>query len=452
MKRLLLSVFAAAITAAFVIPASATAGDITLSGQYLVRGEFRGSPQFVVGNNQSIYLQRIRLHADAQATDDVSVKITLQDTAEWGQAEHGTGGPGLTDGTRTNQLDLHESYLNIENLLDQPIDLRVGTQQLAYGDQRLIGAFNWNASARSFDAIKATYKSDAANVDIFTAKIGENTTGVLPNSNGGGDADQDLLGVYATVKSIENNTLDLYYLYLRDGSNDAMVAVSNHSPAVGTVNATQTLATYGARLKGAFQDFDYTAEIAIQSGDIPTSGTDVDLKGTAYAVKVGYKLPTAIKAKVGAQYVYASGDDSATDNENGTFSNLFPTNHGHMGYADQQAWRNVAAWSLDVNATLSDKLGVKAAYWAFALAEQNDDWYHAGRWMTAETITARLSNGTDDDVGTEIDLVATYKYNSAVTAQLGISRFMVGDLVETNVGSSLAEDQDFAYLQLVGNF
>ena len=448
MKRLLLSVFAAAITAAFVIPAPATAGDITLSGQYRVRGEFRGSPQFTLGSNQSSYLQRVRLTANAQATDDVSVKITLQDSVRWGLAEHGTGGPGLTDGTRTNTLDLHESYINITNLLDQPIDLRVGTQELVYGDQRLIGAFGWNNSGRSFDAIKATYKSDAADVDFITAKIGESTTSVLPNANGGGDADQDLYGVYATVKSIANNSLDIYFLYLRDGSTGAMVATTNDTPT--GINGSQTLATYGARLKGTFQDFDYTAEVALQSGDIPTSGTDMDLSGTAYAVKVGYKLPTAMKTRVGAQYVFASGDDGSNANENETFSNLFPTNHGHMGYADQQAWRNVAAWSVDVNATLSDKLGVKAAYWSFALDEKNDDWYHAGRWMTAEAITARLSNGTDDDVGTEIDLVATYKYNSAVTAQLGISRFFVGDLIETNVPTE--EDMDFAYLQLVGNF
>src|SRR3972149_701459 len=116
MKRLLLSVFAAAITAAWVIPAPVTAADVTLSGQYRLRSEFRDNADFSTAttDNTSFYGQRVRLTAKAQATDDTSVKITLQDTRNWGASQAAAGGPGLTD--TGNTLDLHESYVNVKNI------------------------------------------------------------------------------------------------------------------------------------------------------------------------------------------------------------------------------------------------------------------------------------------------------------------------------------------------
>jgi hypothetical protein len=57
----------------------------------------------------------------------------------------------------SDQFDLHQGYVNLGNLREFPVTLKVGRRELSYGDERLVGAFDWNNIGRSFDAIKARY-------------------------------------------------------------------------------------------------------------------------------------------------------------------------------------------------------------------------------------------------------------------------------------------------------
>ncbi|MEK7772988.1 MAG: alginate export family protein, partial [Deltaproteobacteria bacterium] len=171
MKRILLSVFAAALTAAYVVPANAA--DVTFGGQYRLRGEYRSNSDYNddADDSTNFWGQRVRFTADAKATDDTSVKITLQDTRTWGVANQSTDdGSGAT---LDNTVDLHESYLNVKSIFGSPINLRVGRQELAYGGERLISPGDWSNNARSFDAIKFMYSTADVNVDVFTSKITE---------------------------------------------------------------------------------------------------------------------------------------------------------------------------------------------------------------------------------------------------------------------------------------
>ncbi|MFQ5464862.1 MAG: alginate export family protein [Thermodesulfobacteriota bacterium] len=458
MKRILLSVFAAALTAAWAVPA--TAASVDFSGQYRLRGEFRDNKDFDENNTDtnSDYLQRVRLTANAQATSDTSVKITIQDSRTWGtnvttKGTPGvTSGPGLTDANNNTSLDLHESYVLVKDLFGSPISAKIGRQQLVYGDQRLIGAFGWDNRARSFDAIKFSYGSEMVNVDAWTSKVRENTTS---------DNDQDFYGLYATVKAVPNNTVDVYALYLRDGSTTAFVGNNTTSNAVftgaGAINKPQDLWTYGLRVKGNWNAVDYTGEIAGQTGTIDKATASFDLSGTMVTIKGGYTLPLqAAKVRVGAEYDYASGDSNPGDNDMETFTNLFPTNHGHYGYADVQGLRNTSTWGINAKAQVNPQLSLYAAYWNFTLAEEHDNWYGAGDWMSNPTAGFRTGNATNtqDEAASEVDLVATYKYNSAFTAQLGYSLVTTGDLTDSKIAGAggQAADQDFAYLMLTANF
>ncbi len=402
MKRILLSVFAAAVTAAMVVPTISSASDVTFGGQYRVRGEYRNNSTDWDKNlpdATSFTRQRVRLTANANATDDTSVKLTLQDTRTWGQ-----GGTTLTD-DGSNTLDLHEAYVNVKNIFGAPVAVRAGRQELAYGDQRLIGSFGWSDNGRAFDGLKFTFSNDMANLDVFRMTVVSDTT----TTNDG----THLTGGYLTLpKVVPNNTIDAYLINKSD-------------------NTSVNFNTYGLRVKGMFQAFDYTAEVAYQSGD---ASDTTKYKAHAYAVMAGYTLPTPMKIRVGAEYDLGTGDKSSTTSDNEGFNNLYPTNHGHFGIADisgVNAWSNLKAWSVNAKADVNEQVNVYLAYWNFKQDQ-----------------TTVAVNG--DKLGSEIDLVANYKYNNAVGLQAGWARFSPNDAM-SGVGNP-SDSEDFGYLELTANF
>lgn len=399
MKRILLSVFAVAITAAWAVPASA--GGVTFGAQYRLRGEYTnngvsaGTADYDddIDDSSDFWTQRIRLTANATATDDVTAKITIQDTRTFGATS-------LLSNDGSNSIDLHEAYVNIANLFGTPVALRAGRQELNYGSQRLIGGFGWSNEGRAFDGFKFMYSNDAVDVDVFTTTITEDGTG---------NDDTSFSGIYATIKEIvPNNTVDLYLLNVSDN-----IAMKQY--------------TIGARIAGAMSGVDYTLEVPFQFGEA-TSTSDYD--AWAAAITAGYTLPTPLKVRIGVEYDFATGQDSSGDVT--SFSNLYPTNHGHFGIGDiVNKWSNISAWSVNASANVTEQLNLYIAYWNYKEDEA--------------TVPA---NG--DNLGGEIDLVAKYKYNNNVGVEAGISRFMPDDAT-TGVGAS-QDDRDWAYVMLTANF
>ena len=51
----------------------------------------------------------------------------------------------------TDRFDLHQAYIGFGNRKESPFSLKVGRQELSYGDERLVGAFDWNNIGRVFD-------------------------------------------------------------------------------------------------------------------------------------------------------------------------------------------------------------------------------------------------------------------------------------------------------------
>ena len=67
---------------------------------------------------------------------------------------------------------MHQAYLVLGNAKQFPISAKVGRQELSYGDERLVGAFDWNNIGRVFDAAKLRYENDTLWVDAFTESRG----------------------------------------------------------------------------------------------------------------------------------------------------------------------------------------------------------------------------------------------------------------------------------------
>ncbi|MBI5198075.1 MAG: alginate export family protein [Nitrospirae bacterium] len=346
---------------------------ILLGGEIRARGEFNDDKDFDknLDDRDSFVGQRSRINLDIQ-TGKIQGFIQIQDSRKWGEDSNSnlgaSGGPFADTADEQQATDLRQANVRVNNLLGRPVTLIYGRQTLSYGDERLIGNFEWNNFSRAFDGIKLSYASTLADVDLFTVKLVE----------AGTDADSDFSGLYATVKAIPRNNLDLYYL-------------------IDIGEGGKNEATLGLRINGTWNAFDYTGEFANQSGDVSnTVGRDAQ----AYALKGGYTLEEILGGlRIGIEYDFATGDDSSTtDNE--AFNNLYPTNHALYGLNDNgNNWSDIQAVAVTLKAKPAKNLWCKIEYWNL----QRD---------TGNTVAGKE--------GTEINLQAGYIYteNMDVLIQL----------------------------------
>jgi hypothetical protein len=454
MKKAILSFAAGAMLVS--APAFA-ATETTLGGDIILRPFYRDNARDFDSNTDDtkrFLTERTRVRLNAKVSDDIDGFVEFLHFRKWGSADpnRNVDNNALpnTNSLDDNWLDLNQAYINVKNLWGSPISMRAGRQEMAYGDQRLIGNTNfWSTYPfpRAYDALKLMYKSDAVDVDLWTAKVTEREIGGLfgaPSGDATGtDDDRDFHGIWATLKNIPNNTIDLYLLnmvdagYGKDGilryEGTTLPPNFGHFPYAAntgeTADGVTNVYNLGARVKGKAADLDYTLEVNKQFGEFADED-DIDALG--YAAVVGYTIPAANNLRISAEYVHADGDSNPTDGDHETFYQFTPAPHPHLGAQDFFAFQNVNAWRLGASIMAAKNLKISADYWNFELDEKDDLWYSSNLTSTRGASGAVAGRGgegilADEEVGSEVDVVVNYTYNPALTLELGYSVFMPGD-------------------------
>jgi hypothetical protein len=281
-------------------PVEAPPQRVQFGGEIRFRPETRSSFRSDVAVNTILY-QRIRLDARLRLNDNVTGLIQMQDSRLWGQE--------ASTGSNEGNMDLHQGYIQVANFLAPALTLRVGRQEISYGNQRLIGAFGWDNVGRSFDAGKLTYMAARWTADLFAARL------VDRRNSGRGDGSQDLIGLYGRVGQ-PNSTMGLepYLLYLRDGLE--LAGEKSGVPRESTQILTLGFRTFRAVPGG----FSYDLENAFQVGQ---RGPDTH-RAAALAAQARYRFGGSVKPEVGFEYDYSTGDGKSTDGQSQEFNNLFP--------------------------------------------------------------------------------------------------------------------------------
>jgi len=378
--------------------------------------------------DDSWFLQRARLGALVKPNDFLSFYVQGQSSFELDSDRANI--PGALGSEGDDPIDLRQAYIKIG---PKEFNVTVGRQVLAYGDERLLGSFDWNNIGRTFDAVKLHYETATSSVDIFTSSVvvankDEFNQSDLFDGNDTGRS-QIFSGIYFSTKLIPIQTTDVYAFELHEEA------------AVGDTD----FVTLGTRIKAdpaKLGGFEYETEMAVQFGDVKGR----DLAAFAGHWGVGYTvLDAAWKPRLGAEYNFATGDDNAADGDVNTFQNLFPTNHKFYGYMDVFSWQNMhnPAVSFSVQPTKTVKLQLD--YHAFFLAETSDAWYRANGTTQVRPIKSNASNF----VGTELDFTASWKPTKHFGLLAGYSHFFTGDYAKA---TGAADDADFAYVQATVDF
>ena len=179
MKKISALAVAGVFVASLAGTAFAEMADVKIGGEIRVRHVEQNNYDLDsdAGDASNTTSQRTRVNVDAKVNETTKAFISLQDTRIWGSevdgVDAGTTNTDETANENDHAVDISQAYVQLDKLAGQPLSLKLGRQALAYGDQRLIGAFEWSDNARRFDALKLMYNTDAVNIDFFMANLKE---------------------------------------------------------------------------------------------------------------------------------------------------------------------------------------------------------------------------------------------------------------------------------------
>ena len=405
-------------------PATVVSLPITFSGEVRSRTEW-DAPGGAASADVFTML-RSRFGARVDPTRNLSVTLQLQDSRVLG-----------TDANRTSTpmdvFDLHQGYLQlVAPWHGSEIALRAGRQEIALGNERLVGAVNWSNTGRTFDGARVflapsgTAGADRWSLTSFAAVMEENGRRFGIATTGGAPApDHLVLGAYASRGAPGRPGADVTVLY-DGGARYRAYANAHRTTADARVRASLPLA-FRVELEGALQTG--AQSYAPATGSPSAQSVRAWLAGARVAHAIGRGLATA-----GVDML--SGDDSPTDARYSAFSTMFGTNHPYYGLLDVIG---------DPAATTKERglrdLFVNASH-------------PVSSWLAPRVELHRftLATGAERRLGVEADLVAPIRLAAGTTLELGYALFRAGPAAE-QIG--LGADRSYrkwGYAQLRAGF
>ena len=377
-------------------------------------------------------------------------------------------GQGLPE--RDGPLDLHQAFLFVGNHKAFPLSLKIGRQELVYGDQRLLGHFRWNNNARTFDAAKVRWQNAFFGVDLFTGSLVYNDHRNLNTSNF-----QDAFsGAYFNFPTVATKEVVEAYVYRRTVSRGILTDNWTGMAAPFRFPAPQDLYTAGLRVRSkpeAYGPWDYGVELMHQFGERTAVAPAATVAAAAASPRLDQAAWAAVlqggytwsehpwQPRVAVIYSYASGDKNASDGDSETFQNLFATTHLHYGYMDLSSLQNLEDLRLALAAKPRTNVSLAVEVHFQRLNRTTDFWYNIGgvpRNFPGAAVGSgggfRINPSYSRDLGTEIDFVAGWTFKPYAQIEVGVSHYFRGDYIKQSLSAVGSKDASYVYTQLTLNF
>lgn len=376
-------------------------------------------------------------------------------------------GQGLTD--RDGPMDLHQAFVLIGNHKEFPVSLKIGRQELVYGDQRLVGHFRWGNNARTFDAVKLRWQNAIFGVDLFTGGVVYNDHNNFNHAN----SQDHFSGAYFNFPTLAKNEIVESYIFARNVERGIVTDNWSGVAAPFRFPAPQDIYTLGVRVKSkpnAYGPWDYGVEAMYQFGNrtavfpattvaAALAAPRLDHRAEALVAQGGYTWSQSWgQPRLALIYSFGSGDSNSADSKSGTFQNLFPTNHLFYGYMDLSSLQNMhdlrLAYTLKPTPTTSLALEGHVQ----RLAKTTDFWYNVAgvpRNFTGAAVGSgagyRINPSYSHQLGQEIDLVGGWSFTHYAQLEVGLSHYFRGDYIKQSLSAVGSHDANYMYVQLTVN-
>jgi len=385
-----------------------------ITGQFRTRNDNMHGYKKIAGvdSETSFFVsQRSRINLDYKS-DKYTVKFSLQDVRLWGD-EDVYNGTGVVRKS-FNTIDVFEAWVDLK--LCEHSNLKIGRQVLNYDDGRLISGRNWWQSGMSYDALLYKYNNKDMGLSVDVGLTLNNHTENLFGND------------YYTDRM---KTMD--YLYVKKSFSKKLyvsfMTIGSGYQKAGTTSTIYMMGTEGFHLNynagkkpenGLFSKLN----IFMQNGK---NRAGQDVSANMFTAEIGYRLMDK-KLAISAGVDYLSGNDdadttSAYNEIDHTFSLLyggrFPYYGGNLCQIVINDKNLKGAGLMNPHFKVSYKFSDKASV-NFA--------FHMN--MLANNLTATNDSTKefyDKNLGNNIDLSFTYKFNKEVVLKIGGSYGMPSD-------------------------
>lgn len=376
----------------------------------------------LLGKNDTYQLFRTRVYTDVWYEDRFRVftEFYYGDTI-WQDVP-----PYARD---VNRGDIQQLFVDLKlgEVHDHPVYLRAGRQEMLYGSQRLISTNDWGNNRLRFDGLKAFYRSEKLDADLFLTR----PTVARFDDLDPPDHNLTFSGAWLTYKPKKGTFVDLYYLNL-----------DSHTPTgvrgqfrTGSFN----ISTFGGRYYGRHDSgLLLDVEGVLQFGH----WADQTILAQAFHVYGGWYFKDCwATPTVWVGYDYASGDpDPNNTGQRRTFHQLFQFGHYYYGFIDVTGGQNIRDWNVQAYAFPANWLLAGVQYHVFRLDSNKDALYNAAGAPIRQDRTGRAGN----DVGSELDVLVNVHVTDRQDVFINYCHFFTGPFIRAT-GPSFG--LDYVYLQ-----
>jgi hypothetical protein len=331
-----------------------------------------------------------------------------------------------------NSWDIRQAYVQFGKSTEGWADLVVGRQELAFGDERVIGPSEWVNAGRTFDAVRLDVHQAGYKVSLFASSVVIGVDGAMDHHLQG----NNLYGIYGTLKdAIPGAALEPYVLWRIAPANAGLPETANR----GHLNET----TVGVRLAGTLPAaFDYEIEMDRQTGSLGPNS----IRAWAGYWSLGRTFRgVAASPRLFVESNYASGTRNPSGHTWGTFDELYPSNHDKLTFADLFGRKNIQQVRAGVEQTIGKNWKIRQTYEDLWLATVHDVLYASSG---AISLPAN-PNATSRHIGQEVDISAQYRLNKGITAGFGFARLFTGRFPKT---VSPGKDYPYPFVYLTYDF
>lgn len=340
---------------------------------------------------------RVQVYVESDLTDNVFARVTLEAEDLSGDFDVANTTTSFTE-DRDFDVGIAEAYAELSELFYSPLTVKVGRQYMHFGRGFMVSS---NEKEQRFDAARSTFDFYPITVDAWYAKVTETLEF---------DHDRDFWGVNASYAA-DNWNAEAYVMGLQDKQVTGVEPVA--LGVRGDISLVENCLAWG--------------EIVYEDG---TFGTH-DLN--AFAVQLGKSyqfVDCAWMPEVHVEWTFGSGGNSFDD----SFIQFFEYNY--YGYVFSPVVSNIHILNGGLSVYPTENVRGFFDFYYYRqderLAQIVGDPFQDNGGVSAAT------NGTDRDLGVEIDFGMDYQYTEDVVTQMYAGWFFPGDAYSATTNENTA--------------